>query len=199
MPTPAEIRKSIRQQRNTLSERENSVRATDLCSHVTSHTLFQRSRRIAGFVSNDGELDPGMILDSAMQMRRHCFLPVLNQLHGNRLWFAPLEWDQPLAPNRYGIPEPPLFPPKPIPVWSLDLVLMPLVAFDRFGNRLGMGGGYYDRTFGYRRRLTGRRRPFLLGVAHAFQEVEKIKHNCWDVPLDGVATERGIRIFQGAF
>lgn len=196
MTSTASLRKAIRQQRSALSEIQRQHHAEQLFSHLAPHPLFLRSRRIAGFIANDGEMDPALVMERALQQRRHCYLPVLNQLHGNRLWFAPLKADAELLPNRYGIPEPTLFPPKPIPVWSLDLVLTPLVAFDQSGGRIGMGGGYYDRTFSHPKRSTNRRRPFLLGIAHSFQEVKQIQLNPWDVPLDGIATEKGVTLFN---
>ncbi len=195
MTSPAILRKTIRQQRRALDDAAHQLHADLLFAHVTTHSLFQRSKRIAGFFASDGEINPEHLLDHALELGRSCYLPVLNQLHGNRLWFAPLHTDTTLTINRYGIPEPALFPPKPIPIWSLDLVLTPLVAFDRFGGRIGMGGGYYDRTFSHPKRSANRKRPFLLGVAHSFQETTRIKLNPWDVPLDGIATEKGVTLF----
>lgn len=195
MTTTAKLRQSIRKQRLALSEGERQAHADQLFGHLATHPLFQRSKRIAGFIANDGEMDPTLLLGYALEMKRSCYLPVLNQLHGNRLWFAPLHAESILTPNRYSILEPKLFPPKPIPIWSLDLVLTPLVAFDRFGGRVGMGGGYYDRTFSHPKRSTNRRRPFLLGIAHSFQETKKIQLNPWDIPLDGIATEQGVTLF----
>ncbi len=195
MTSTANLRKTIRQKRLALSDADRALHAALLFDHLVTHPLFQRSKRIAGFIANDGEMDPERVLDRALQQHKQCFLPVLNQLHGNRLWFAPYRDGSLLTNNRYGIPEPDLFPPKPIPIWSLDLVLTPLVAFDSDGGRVGMGGGYYDRTFTHPKRSANRRRPFLLGVAHGFQETSRIKLNPWDVPLDGIATERGVTLF----
>lgn len=195
MTTPATLRKTIRQQRRTLSDAEHQLHADLLFAQLTTHPLFKRSKRIAGFIASDGEISPEHILDRALELGRSCYLPVLNQLHGNRLWFAPFHAVSTLTTNRYGIAEPALFPPKPVPIWSLDLALTPLVAFDRHGGRIGMGGGYYDRTFSHPKRSANRRRPFLLGIAHSFQETEQIQLNPWDVPLDGIATEKGITIF----
>ncbi|MBT3197967.1 MAG: 5-formyltetrahydrofolate cyclo-ligase [Gammaproteobacteria bacterium] len=196
MTARARLRASIRQQRTALSDAEHQLHADQLYQHLVPHKLFQRSRRIAGFIANDGEIDPQPLLNHALERGYHCFLPVLNQLHGNRLWFAPLRDDTPLASNRYGIPEPPLFPPQPTPAWSIDLVLTPLVAFDQLGGRIGMGGGFYDRTFNHPKRSLNRQRPFLLGLAHAFQQVDRVELNPWDVMLDGIATEEGITLFQ---
>lgn len=193
MTTAANLRRTIRQQRNTLTPEQQRLHADLLYSHLTTHPLFRRSRRVAGFIASDGEIDLQAILTHILVSGRSCYLPVLNQLHGNRLWFAPLQRNAPLTSNRYGIPEPSLFPPEPVPAWSLDLVLTPLVAYDMRGGRIGMGGGYYDRTFG---RIRGAsKRPFLLGVAHSLQQVDEIQCNPWDIPLDGIATEKGVALF----
>ena len=66
---------------------------------------------------------------------------------------------------------------------------MPLVAFDRCGNRIGMGAGYYDRALQSLEYQTSTR-PFLLGVAHHFQELESIEARSWDVPLDAILTDQ---------
>lgn len=195
MKASAPLRQRIRQQRMALPPEVRTHHAAQLFTHLVSHPLFQRSKRIAGFIANDGEMDPEMVLDRALEQGKSCYLPVLNQLHGNRLWFAPLQDGGTLTANRYGIPEPAHFPPKPVPIWSLDLVLTPLVAFDQQGGRIGMGGGFYDRTFSHPKRSTHRQRPFLLGIAHSFQQVEPITLNPWDIPLDGIASEAGITIF----
>ena len=73
---------------------------------------------------------------------------------------------------------------------QLDVVIAPLVAFDESLNRLGMGGGYYDRTFAFRKRARVLRRPVLIGVAYSFQRVDRLQPENWDVPLDVVITEK---------
>jgi 5-formyltetrahydrofolate cyclo-ligase len=81
------------------------------------------------------------------------------------------------------------------PVWTLDLILTPLVAFDDQGNRLGMGGGFYDRTLAYLGRRKHWKKPRLIGTAHAFQQVARLPHESWDVPLHGVVTEKALLSF----
>ncbi len=94
--------------------------------------------------------------------------------------------------NRFGIPEPLTHKRVHVPPWGLDLICMPLVAFDRQGNRLGMGGGFYDRSLAYRRGRQSWHKPRLLGIAHALQEVAELEPRPWDIPLSGVATEAEI-------
>lgn len=108
----------------------------------------------------------------------------------NRLWFSEYRSGDRLIHNRYGIIEPDIRRRKPVAAWGLDLVLVPLVAFDKTGNRIGMGGGFYDRTFAYLISGNTWYKPKLIGVAHELQQLNSIQPNPWDVPLDGIVTER---------
>jgi len=106
----------------------------------------------------------------------------------NLLSFAPWAPGAPLRHNRYGIPEPErgeMLAPD-----ELDVVLLPLLGFDRSGNRLGMGAGYYDRSFEFLREATRPSRPVLVCIGYHFQEVPPMTAEPWDVRLDFVATDR---------
>nr|VFJ61477.1 MAG: 5-formyltetrahydrofolate cyclo-ligase [Candidatus Kentron sp. FM]VFJ73778.1 MAG: 5-formyltetrahydrofolate cyclo-ligase [Candidatus Kentron sp. FM]VFK18419.1 MAG: 5-formyltetrahydrofolate cyclo-ligase [Candidatus Kentron sp. FM] len=162
--------------------------ARRLATNLADSPLFRRSRRIACFFPQDGEIDLARLFPRLFSMGKDAYLPVL---HGKKLWFLPFDANTPLTRNKYGIPEPKLAPHLRCAPQGLDLVLAPLVAFDPAGHRLGMGGGYYDRTFAYllhRRVFT---KPVLIGVAYGFQQVAALPANPWDVPLDGVVTEQG--------
>ena len=193
MGSRVEIRAEMRRARRHLPSRERAHRARRLAPIIANSMLFKRSRRIACFLSQDGEIDLRPTVDRARIMGKRCYLPVL---HGARLWFFPYERDGALTRNRFGIPEPDLPPQLRCPPQILDLVLMPLVAFDAHGNRLGMGGGYYDRTFAYLHHRRHWARPVLLGVAYDFQEVPRLHPRSWDIPLHGVATDIGLRLFH---
>ena len=97
-----------------------------------------------------------------------------------------------LAPNRYGIPEPRVSARELMKAEDLDLVLLPLVAFDKRGNRLGRGVGFYDKTLAFLHRRRHLRKPHLLGLAHDFQRLSAVPTDDWDVPLDGVVTDRAV-------
>jgi len=98
--------------------------------------------------------------------------------------------------NRFRIPEPALHARHRISPMALDLVLTPLVAFGDEGARLGMGGGYYDRTFAWLHHRHLWRTPRLIGVAYGFQYHPDLEANHWDVPLSAVVTEEGVRLFD---
>nr|VFK45916.1 MAG: 5-formyltetrahydrofolate cyclo-ligase [Candidatus Kentron sp. SD]VFK49476.1 MAG: 5-formyltetrahydrofolate cyclo-ligase [Candidatus Kentron sp. SD]VFK81166.1 MAG: 5-formyltetrahydrofolate cyclo-ligase [Candidatus Kentron sp. SD] len=190
-----DIRQMIREKRRELSRATRMECARRLVANLVNSPLFQRSRRVACFFPQDGEIDLSLLFPHLFSTRKTAYLPVV---HGKKLWFLPFDADTPLVRNKYGIPEPELSPSLRCAPLSLDLVLAPLVAFDGTGHRLGMGGGYYDRTFGY---LLHRRvfvKPMLVGVAYGFQEVTVLPpRNPWDVPLDGVVTEEGWRWMPG--
>lgn len=142
---------------------------------------------VAGYWAVDGEV-PLLALLSGPADFVYC-LPVLQP--GKRLCFAPWRSGDPLVQNRFGIPEPDLQPSSLLAAEDLDHVLLPLIGFDARGNRLGTGGGYYDRSFAFRRGSP--QAPRLIGVGYACQEVDRLPAADWDVPLDLIVTERGLR------
>jgi len=99
--------------------------------------------------------------------------------------------------NRFNIPEPVVRHDRLIAPRDLDLVILPLLGFDHDCNRIGMGGGFYDRTFAFMHRLNHIAGPYLLGLAHEIQRVEVLVMQRWDIPLDAVATEQRIYCAEG--
>lgn len=194
----AGIRRRIRRRRRSLSERERQSAALEFARTAAATTLFRNSRHIAFYFPNDGELDPTPLLHRALDMNKRCYLPVLDRLTSDRLWFSPYDGGDHLVLNRFGIPEPGGGIRRRVRARRLDLVLAPLVAFDMEGNRLGMGGGYYDRTLSFLKHRRRWRRPRLYGIAYEFQKVERLESAPWDVPLAGVITERRLYQIHGA-
>jgi len=187
-----ELRHTLRRRRRAVTPAERRRCAQRLARLATANAVFSRSRNIAIYLSNDGELDPAPLAERLRHMGKALFLPALR---GSRLWFLPYEARTPMTMNRFGIPEPRLSPRRRCPTRALDVVLVPLVAFDEAGNRLGMGAGYYDQTFASHR-YSCWRRPTLIGVGYDFQRVADLPHQSWDVPLRGVATESGLTFFS---
>lgn len=187
LPDPRVLRREMRAHRRALRASQQRAAARRLARAVTSSVLFLKARRIAVYMAADGEIDPAGICRKAWQLGKQVYLPVLPSHGDSRLSFLRYKERAQLRVNRFGIPEPRLSAGRVQP-WQLDLVLMPLVAVDAAGNRLGMGGGFYDRTFNARLQATWPRRPRLAGLAHTFQCVPALVANPWDVPVGRVFT-----------
>ena len=189
------LRREMRRRRRALdaSDRRDAARA--LSRRLAGSRWFANSRTIAVYLPNDGEIGLLPLVARAWSMGKRTYLP---KLFGPKLWFLPFHARSTLAGNRFSIPEPVEPARRRIRPMFLDLVLFPLVAFDGTGNRLGMGGGYYDRTFEAVRRRAAWRGPKLVGVAYELQRVDTLPAADWDVPLDAIATERAIRRPRGA-
>ena len=189
------LRREMRRRRRALGEADRRDASRALSRRLAGSRWFANSRTIAVYLPNDGEIGLLPLVARAWSMGKRTYLP---KLFGPKLWFFPFHARTTLAGNRFSIPEPVEPARRRIPPMSLDLVLFPLVAFDRFGNRLGMGGGYYDRTFEAVRRRAVRRGPKLVGIAYELQRVDSLPAAAWDVPLDAVVTECAIRRPRGA-
>jgi len=187
------LRRSLRSARAALSAAEQQRHACALACSLGKQITFLRAYHVGAYWSTNGELDPFPLLQRAHTRHKLCFLPALRPYPQRKLWFIEYRPGDPLANNRFGIPEPRLHNRRLRLPWALGLLLVPLVGFDARCNRLGMGGGYYDRTLAYLRRCRHWRRPRLIGIAHECQRVEALTPNPWDVPLDMIATE--VRIY----
>ncbi|WP_372695815.1 5-formyltetrahydrofolate cyclo-ligase [Immundisolibacter sp.] len=193
--TLGSLRRRLRAERRALSRAERQAASAALARRLATLPAFQRARRIAAYWPADGEIDPLPALRRAAAAGKACYLPVLCPQRDGHLHFAAWNPQAPLRRNRFGIVEPAVAPRHWLAPRMLDLVLVPLVGFDGAGNRLGMGGGFYDRSFAFlgQRRW---RRPRLVGVAFDLQRVDRLPRRAWDVPLDAVASERGCYRFR---
>jgi 5-formyltetrahydrofolate cyclo-ligase len=187
-----QLRRIIRQKRRALTTHQAAEYSYLLSHRIICHPLFLRAQHIALYLPNDGEPDLTMVIQAAEARGKQCYLPVLYPGSTARLWFAPYSSSDPLLLNQFGIPEPDMKWRKMRAPWSLDLVLMPLVGFDANCNRIGMGGGYYDRTFGYQQRRKIWRKPRLIGTAFEIQRANVIPTQHWDIPLTGVITDKAL-------
>ncbi|MCB1735411.1 MAG: 5-formyltetrahydrofolate cyclo-ligase [Gammaproteobacteria bacterium] len=195
MPDLAILRRTLRAKRTALSPAEHRAHGAAATALILQDPWYRKARHIAVYLAVGGELDVSMLIGAAWRDNKTVYLPILAPFGANRLWFAPYAASTRLAPNRFGIPEPEIHPRRwVLPRRRLDLVITPLLGFDHNGNRLGMGGGYYDRSFAFKRGSSVQR-PRLLGAAHAFQQVESLDRRPWDIPLDGVATELTLHHF----
>lgn len=183
------LRRKIRQQRASLSPRQLARASLKACSFLVNEARFRRAKRIAGYIATNGELDPMPALLNAVAKRKACYLPRLHPFLKGRMWFIRWHPNTPMIVNRFGIAEPVMDQRSRLPAWMLDMVIVPLVAFDQAGHRLGMGQGFYDRGFAFRHHRRRWKRPVLCGFAHHFQQVDALQANPWDVPMDITITD----------
>jgi len=184
------LRSQLRAIRHQLTAGEQDIAANKLAYLVNRQAFFKRSHKIAYYWANDGELSLHPLYLRAEQHNKHGYLPILKPGVDNSLLFLPFSRESALRNNRYGIPEPDIGVDNAAPLWTLDVVFLPLVGFDRWGNRLGMGAGYYDRTFA---RLHLRpQKPLLIGIGYSCQQVERLPTEPWDIPVDAIITENRV-------
>ena len=190
---PPQDRKTIRQQkralRKALSPRQQRLAALNLCNNLSRTPAFQNAKRVSVYLASDGEIDLTPIIHLCWKRNKDLYLPVLHPIKHNTLWFSRFSPRTRLHRNKYKILEPSIKRTHS-KAWALDLVLVPLVAFDDQGERMGMGGGYYDRTFAFIQKKTGLKGPKLIGVAHHIQRADPLPTQSWDVPMQGVVTDQ---------
>jgi 5-formyltetrahydrofolate cyclo-ligase len=203
MTDKAALRKRLRARRAAISPAQRRIAGRQLVRLALRHRLLARRRRIGFYMPSKNEIDILPLLRTALRMGVTCYLPVvprraLVSVGRRALWFSRIDgravdldpgrsgWRS----NRYAIPE---YLPRGasrVRARHLDLLLTPLLGFDRQGWRIGMGGGYYDASLAFLKRRRYWRKPHPIGVAFAAQEVEQAPHDAWDIPLDGILDER---------
>jgi 5-formyltetrahydrofolate cyclo-ligase len=185
-----QLRRMLRKARRALTASEQRQAAQGLYRQLAQHPLFRRAKHISLYLPTDGEIDPRLLLRAAQRRGKATYLPVLSAWPRTKMVFQRVRPGEKLSPNRFRILEPQVNVSRQRKVWALDLVLLPLVGFDDVGGRLGMGGGFYDRSLAYMARRKSWRKPTLLGLAHECQKVERLAQASWDVPLEGTVTDK---------
>lgn len=202
MPSRAELRKTIRFKRNSLSAQEQRNASIELCRQLRVLPSIQKANNIALYLANDGELDPMPFIEWCWHNNKQIYLPVIHPFNQQNLLFLHFTKDTILQPNKYNILEPKLNVKKVCPVNEIDVLCTPLVAFDTNGERLGMGGGFYDRTLAKwftQKNLSSRatltntlnkhEKSFHpIGIAHDCQLVNQLPTEQWDIPLPEIIT-----------
>ncbi len=182
------LRIKLRAERRALTEHQQEQAASKLQGHVLDALKRLNTpnplQRVAGYLAFQGEINVSPVMSALRATGVTTYVPMLD---GETLAFA--EWSEhtPYTSNRFGIIEPKVAKSTWLSAHELDVVLVPLVAFESSGQRLGMGGGFYDKTFATRREQSAP--PWLIGVAHQLQRVESVYADWWDVPLDAVVTD----------
>lgn len=179
-----ELRHKMKQERARLSGTYRAQCSDQIGLRISTLEAYQKAKHIAFYHAMETEIDLAPLWQKACEEQKICYFPVLNDQ--STLTFLPADQKTPFKKNNYGIWEPDVSHDMAIPANQLDLILVPLIAFDFYCHRIGMGAGYYDRT------LQDASHPTLIGVAYQFQRIDEIKPQPWDVPLHAVVTQRAI-------
>jgi 5-formyltetrahydrofolate cyclo-ligase len=183
------LRNRLRKQRQSLSLKEREEKSTAIARNLSRYLPFQRAKSVAFYMPTPEEVDACIAMEMAQMMSKAIFLPVINRStfrQGALLFHSYTAGETRLISNRYGIEEPEHLAGNCVRGDELDLVCMPLVGFNRYGDRIGMGAGFYDRSFA----RTRYRRTHLVGLAYCCQEAE-FEPAPHDVPMQAVITEEG--------
>ena len=183
-----QLRQQLRQTRRQLTSKQQITHARQLAKNLHLSRHFRQVRHIAFYLAEDGEISTEFAIKKAWKEKKQVYLPVLSP-YANELFFAPYTDKTRMKQNRFGIAEPAVAINKCKRAHQLQLIFMPLVGFDKKGNRLGMGGGFYDRSLHFRQHQKNWRSPKLIGLAHECQKSDMIPVEEWDIQIDGVATE----------
>jgi 5-formyltetrahydrofolate cyclo-ligase len=186
MPDRQALRKRLLRQRSQLDRIQQISASVRITQQLSQHSLFLTRHAIATYIPIHREIDPSALIKQAWQDHKRCYLPILQ---GQQLIFGAYQADMRFKKNRFNIPEPIDSTCALIEPEALDLVLVPLVGFTLQGQRLGMGAGFYDRSFAFLLKQARPTRPFLLGLAYEWQKLASFSEESWDVPLNAVLTE----------
>ena len=181
------LRARLKQRRAVLEQQFVTSASQTIAERFWQLSFAKRANRIAVYLPVRGEIDCQPIMEIAWMRKKSVFVPVLQK---NRVIFAPLTPSSELIPNRLNILEPVYSTGSLVKPQELDIVVVPLVAFDSSLNRIGMGAGFYDRSFAFSKRRQHWRHPRLVGAAYSFQHVDRLQPATWDVPLHSVITEK---------
>ena len=184
IPDRVQLRRDLRSRRRALPAAQRIAAADTLANQLLALPFLPDSGHVAGYWAMDGEIALNSWQVRLPRSLVYC-LPVLHT--DNSLRFAPWRPGEALVSNRFGIPEPDVDPAEALPAQALSLVVMPLVGFDARGHRLGMGGGWYDRSFAFRNAAAPP--PWLVGAGFNVQRVPHLDQEAWDVIPDALCTE----------
>ena len=178
----SQLRRHIRSQRAALTKSQRFQAQIKLAQQARRIRPLWQSKRLLSYSPFEGEISPESLIKKLPFSE--LYLPKITSYRKAQMQFLPAQSQ--IRSNRYGIVEPQS--KASIFANQLDVILLPMVAFDAAGNRLGMGAGFYDRAL---EKLIYQRstKPLLIGLGYSFQEVENIPAQPWDVPLDAILTD----------
>jgi len=182
------LRAHFRDKRGAISPSQQSSAAKAVLAQAIKYNLFANCKHVGLYLTNEGELDTQPLIEYLLNEGISVYLPVLHPFSKGYLVFLCYTPDTEMKPNKFGILEPVLNVTKLCPVAALDIIFTPLVAFDEQGNRMGMGGGFYDRTLAQITHSNSNRKTKLIGLAHDEQKAISLPTQVWDIPLPTILT-----------
>jgi len=189
-----EIRNRMQKWRKALGQISVTQAAQAVAAQVVQIREFLEAQHLGGYLAIENELDPMPIIQSAQNLKKKLYLPVINPAAAEEsepFQFYAYTVGDPLQKDLHGISVPAHRSQSPFNMAQIDLILLPLLAFDSQCNRLGRGAGHYDRALNNLKRRAGRL-PYLMGLAYEFQKIPQIVADKWDVPMDIVVTEENV-------
>lgn len=185
------LRQHFRAKRRRVTAEERLIASQLLLNHIRMQPWYLHSHRFALYLAITEEIDTQPLIEYLWSMQKNCYLPQITA--EDTLLFSAYTPITTLIPNRFNILEPDAKAPL-CALQELDVIFMPLVAFDEKGHRLGMGAGFYDKTLANLSKQE--RQPLLIGLAYELQKIAIVPHDAWDIRLDGVITEQGVYTFE---
>jgi 5-formyltetrahydrofolate cyclo-ligase len=194
--TRQSLRKVFRDKRLSLSNEQQTTAAQGLVKQYQKNALFQDARNVALYLSFNGEVNTQPLIDYLWSMNVDVFVPILHPFCKGHLLFQEFTHNTKMRENHFGISEPTLDVQRVCPVENLSIIFTPLVAFDLSGNRLGMGGGFYDRTLARLKKLGEKSQPIVVGLAHELQKSATLPTETWDIGLPYILTSNKLYSFS---
>ncbi|TNH00777.1 5-formyltetrahydrofolate cyclo-ligase [Testudinibacter sp. TR-2022] len=177
-----QIRRQMRAKRQQLSAEQQQQAAENICRQALALIAQCNAETVALYLAFNGEISTALLIEKLWQAEKTVCLPRLHPFTAGHLLFFRYDRNSLLQPNQFAIPEPTLDLTRLVPQNELEIIFTPLVAFDRQGNRLGMGGGFYDRTLQHLQQ----KNVIAVGLAHQCQQVNQLPIEHWDVPLSQI-------------
>lgn len=177
------LRKTCLNLRKSMSKEIVILSSQIICEKILSLKEYKIAKKVGLYIPINGEVDLSQLWHNSKNNQKSYYFP---KIANQRMFFLPATAESTFIKNSWGILEPDVTISKAIATCNLDIIILPLVAFDESGNRIGMGGGYYDRE------LTGNKSTLLIGAAYEMQKQKIIQSDFWDVKIDMIVTEKAI-------
>jgi 5-formyltetrahydrofolate cyclo-ligase len=190
-----ELRKVFRDKRLELSSEQQEQAALQLVEQYKQHDIFKNARNVALYLSFNGEINTRALIEHLWSLNCNIYIPILHPFCKGHLLFQAFTEYTPMQANHFGIDEPKLDLRYVCPIQELDIIFTPLVAFDNQGNRLGMGGGFYDRTLACLQSGSENSSVTIAGLAHDIQLSTNLPIDTWDIPLPHILTPNKLYSF----